>query len=94
MSVFDTPQKDPVKVITDDGRIIVARELIIGAGTRIFKVNIDGAFFGGEDFASAPIQISFDGVIKLGSNNLILDGPNQRIVLNDGTTNRLVIGNL
>lgn len=32
------------------------------------------------------------GTVSVGTNSIILDGTNRRIVVNDGTTNRLLIG--
>lgn len=34
------------------------------------------------------------GTLNVGNKNIKIDGANRRIIINDGTTNRIVIGNV
>lgn len=43
--------------------ILNVRELSVGAGTDLFKVNREGVFVGAASFSSAPLRIPFTGVL-------------------------------
>lgn len=90
-----TEQDQPIKLVDsayNSDSIQHFKELSIGAGTNVFKANAEGVFIGGTDFTSAPISFTYSGVQKLGISNLTLDGPNKRMLVNDGTNDRVLIG--
>ena len=73
------------------------REIQSGFGSKAFKVDSQGIWLGANKYADAPFRISMDGVIFVKSTSgghILIDGPNQRIVVNDGTDDRVLIGNL
>lgn len=58
-------------------RIENFKELSVGAGTDVFKVNKEGVFAGGTSFRSSPWNLTFTGVMGLGTDtgsSIILDG--------------------
>lgn len=72
--------------------------LSVGSGTQVLRFDKNGIFLGAATFATAPFSVSMGGVITsrstISGNVITIDGGNARIVGNDGTTNRLVIGNV
>lgn len=71
--------------------VYLNRELF---GTTDSSVNI--SFGGNFTDASSLVGgvIGAEGIIYLGSKQVRLDGKNKRIVINDGTTDRVIIGYL
>jgi hypothetical protein len=70
----------------------------VGSGTNVLRFDQNGLFMGANTFVSAPFSVSIAGVITSqsiqGGNVITIDGGNARIIGNDGTNNRLVIGNV
>lgn len=87
-------QQTPIQIKEDYDRIGHFRDLQSGAGINVFRVNNDGVFIGGDNYDDAPINFSYDGVQQLGVSNVKLDGNNKRIIINDGTNDRVLIGYL
>jgi hypothetical protein len=104
-------------VYKGDTRVRSLRELKIGGGENILKVNTDGLFMGADNFADAPFSVDYDGkltattgtfsgdtdwanvqtgtnenALNIGSGNVVIDGANKRIIINDGTDDRVLIG--
>jgi hypothetical protein len=50
--------------------------------------NDGNAYFSGEIRAGSLIS----GMVYVGNNNIIIDGENRRIIINDGTNDRVLIG--
>jgi len=66
--------------------------LRVGAAGEIMNIDREGnAAFGGDISAASG---TFTGTIYVGSANVLLDGANKRIVINDGTNDRVLIGYL
>ena len=93
------------------------RELKVGGGDDILKVNAEGLFMGADNFTDAPFSVNYDGsltattgtfsgntnwanvqagtnenALNVGSGNVKIDGANKRIIINDGTDDRVLIG--
>ena len=66
---------------------IVARN---SSGMTTFALDGDtgSAVFMGEIQAGAIIT----GLVSVGNNNVVIDGENQRMIVNDGQTDRILIG--
>lgn len=77
---------------------LAVNTMIVGSGAIGFKVDQSGIYLGGNTFAASPFSVSMAGVILsksiVSGTYIQIDGGNARIVGNDGTTNRLVIGNV
>ncbi len=64
-----------------------------GADSTSFHVDIDGNMWSGAAaFASAPFKVSSTGVLTVGVTNVTIDGPNKRILINDGSNDRILLG--
>jgi hypothetical protein len=46
------------------------------------------------DFDQMGVSGSLGDKIQIGGNNIIIDGSNRRIILNDGNVDRIIIGEL
>lgn len=66
---------------------IVARD-ISGNTTFALDGTTGNATFAGTIQAGSVIA----GIVKVGNNNIIIDGANQQIIINDGTNDRVLIG--
>jgi len=68
-----------------------------GADDTSFHVDIDGNIWSGAaTFALSPFRVSSAGVLRVGvpttTEGTTIDGPNKRIVINDGSFDRILIG--
>lgn len=72
--------------VTDPSMVVGGSSSNYQQGVSGWTITKDGTFELGPG--------NFRGQITVGGTNLLIDGVNKRIVLNDGTTNRVVIGNL
>lgn len=63
-----------------------------GYGDDIFGIDNNGVWLGAADFVDAPVQFYMDGYLHLGASNVKIDGVNKRIIINDGTNDRVIIG--
>lgn len=70
------------------------KEISVGAGSTIFKANSEGVFAGATNFTDAPWKVDYNGLMtfSMGSGNITIDAVNKRILVNDGTNNRVLIG--
>ncbi|MDE2026117.1 MAG: hypothetical protein KGJ07_06490 [Patescibacteria group bacterium] len=70
----------------------------VGNGSSVFHVDRSGMWLGATKFADAVFSVDINGVITskstVSSTTMTIDGGNGREVWNDGTTNRIVIGNV
>ena len=70
--------------------------LKIGAGDQSFKVDRQGLWLGADQFEDAPFRIYINGNIYMqaasGSGYLLIDAENSRIIVNDGTNDRVLMG--
>ena len=67
----------------------------ITIGTNAYHVDSNGNIWWGSatSYAAASVKISNAGLINLGS-KMTLDGPNERQIINDGTSDRILLGYL
>jgi hypothetical protein len=81
-------------VSADGQRLLNVKEIQVGAGSTVFKVNKEGLFLGADNYTDAPFKISFAGVMVFSqdSGKIKIDGVNKRIIVNDGTNDRVLIG--
>jgi hypothetical protein len=73
------------------------QQLSAGYGSKSFKADQQGIWLGADKYADAPFKISMDGVVYIKATSggyIMIDGVNQRIVVNDGADDRVLIGNL
>ena len=70
--------------------------LKIGVGDSSFKVDQQGMWLGADQFEDAPFRIYINGNIYMeassGTGYLLIDAENSRIIVNDGTNDRVLIG--
>jgi hypothetical protein len=70
--------------------------LSVGFGTQVLRSDKSGFWLGAATFALAPFSVSMAGVItsksSVSSTVMTIDGVNGRMLWNDGTNNRIVIG--
>lgn len=76
-----------------------AAEINIGNGSNSFRADRQGIWMGSDRFATAPFRIDMNGNMWLksaaaGGGYILIDAQNTRIVVNDGTNDRVVIGKL
>jgi hypothetical protein len=80
-------------VTINDGahnRVVMGKipDLQDGYGIKIYNDEGDLVF----DVTSGDANIA--STVTVGNNSIVLDGENRRILINDGTTNRIVIGEI
>lgn len=73
------------------------REFTVGAGDDVFRFTKEAGWMGNADYDNAPIQFDYrNGAINLGAvagiSRLKFEGANSRILVNDGTNDRVLIG--
>jgi hypothetical protein len=73
----------------------------IGSGDSILVISAKGMWFGNAELASAKFNVDLDGVGNIASvftvggvNNIKIDGVEKRIMINDGTYDRVLLGKL
>lgn len=71
----------------------------VGSGTKVMRANQSGFWLGGATFATAPFSVSMSGIITsksttIGGGLIQIDGGNKRIIVNDGTYDRVLMGYL
>jgi len=66
----------------------------VGSGTSVFRADESGLWLGANKFADAPFKIDMQGniYVETGSGTIVIDGINNRIIINDGTNDRILIG--
>lgn len=91
-----TEEDKPIQMETLDIPSMVQhfKEISVGAGSTIFKANAEGVFAGATNFTDAPWKVDYNGLMtfSMGSGNITVDAANKRILVNDGTNNRVLIG--
>lgn len=67
-----------------------------GAGDQIFGSDSRGIWLGAADFDDAPFRVYMDGRVFLqaADGSITLDTVNKRILVNDGTNDRVLVGYL
>jgi len=65
-----------------------------GYGDAIFGSNDLGIWLGAADFEDAPFRVDMEGRIYLTTSDgsMVIDTTNKRIIINDGTDDRILIG--
>ena len=66
----------------------------IGQGDQAFKADQSGIWLGANKFIDAPFSVDMNGNVTITSSSgkLIFDAINNRIIVNDGSNDRIVIG--
>ena len=66
----------------------------VGSGSNVFRSDQSGLWLGANKFEDAPFKIDMQGNIYVETVNgtIVIDGINNRIVINDGTNDRVLIG--
>lgn len=65
-------ERQPIKTEYRVNQIGHYKELIVGAGTKIFKANSAGVFIGSSSFGSAPFRVDYNG--RLVASNAVITG--------------------
>jgi hypothetical protein len=68
----------------------------VGSGTSVFRADQSGFWLGANKFADAPFRVDMQGNVYIitATGGLIFDAINNRIIVNDGTNDRVLIGYL
>lgn len=73
-------------------------ERSIGIGEQLVPTTLEGmsatVSSGDINFDASQISGSLGDRIQVGGNNVVIDGANRRITVNDGNTDRIIIGNI
>lgn len=56
-------ERQPIKTDYKYNQIGTFKELIIGAGTKVFKANSSGVFAGSSSYSNAPFKLSYSGAL-------------------------------
>jgi len=66
----------------------------VGSGTSVFRADESGLWLGANKFADAPFKIDMQGniYVETTSGTIVIDGVNNRIIINDGSNDRVLIG--
>ena len=74
--------------------LVNTQKLTTGSGKNKFVVGQDGVFCGGIDFKTSPWALTYNGEQYVGPNGeIILDGPNKRIIVKDDNSASQIILN-
>ena len=85
------PVNDEIKSLSK------VQQIQAGSGSRAFKADSQGIWLGSNKYEDAVFRVGMDGTIYIKSTSggyILIDGPNQRLIVNDGADDRVLIGNL
>lgn len=68
--------------------------MAIGQGSNVWRADASGMWMGADKWADAPFRVDMLGnvYIKSPAGNIIIDAINNRIIINDGTDDIILLG--
>lgn len=90
---------DPIEPVANDitsDRDLIGSRIKVGYGSKSFSMDERGFWLGGETPSGSPMRVDMQGrmILKSTKNGgyILIDAENTRIIVNDGVTDRILIG--